>query len=249
MAIRLTDGSEFLHIPKTGGTWVISVLKEMKLFDKQVGHPHSDFDQSNHAFTSFEHLGSLLDKLGNRLLGRKTPIPTRFCVVRNPFSWYESWWKYQQGLGWPDWGSETSKYDWHPNSVLNGLQDNDFNEFVLKVLKKRPGYVSELYHSYTKTGIDYIAKTESLRDHLQLILNSMGFQFDPSLIENHGKRNESTVTDGINWDEKVKSMVLKVELPAFLHYDYLEESQREEFAFDSRDGVHEAILRVYKLAK
>ncbi|MEP4133615.1 MAG: hypothetical protein ABJL71_03280, partial [Cyclobacteriaceae bacterium] len=245
----LTDGSEFLHIPKTGGTWVISVLKEIKLIDKQIGHPHSDFDHSNHAFTSLEHVDSLFDKLGSRLVGRMAVIPTRFCVVRNPFSWYESWWKYQQGLGWPDWGVENSKYDWHPNAVLNGLQDNDFNEFVLKVLKKRPGYVSELYHSYTKHGIAYIAKTESLRDQLQVILKSMGLQFTPSMIQNYQKRNESKVVEPIVWDEKVKAMVLKVEFPAFLHYDYLDEGQKKDFGLDPLDGVHEALRRVYQLGK
>ena len=46
MTVRLVDGSEFLHIPKTGGTWVESVLRESRLVASTFGHEHADYDRN-----------------------------------------------------------------------------------------------------------------------------------------------------------------------------------------------------------
>jgi len=46
MALRLRNNCEFLHIPKTGGTWVESVLKANDLIINRLGNKHSDFDRT-----------------------------------------------------------------------------------------------------------------------------------------------------------------------------------------------------------
>lgn len=43
MAVILKDGSVFLHIPKTGGTWVTSVLRELGLARCSIGHRHANW--------------------------------------------------------------------------------------------------------------------------------------------------------------------------------------------------------------
>ena len=46
MALLLKNNAVFLHIPKTGGTWVRSVLQEFDLVQGPLGHGHSDFERA-----------------------------------------------------------------------------------------------------------------------------------------------------------------------------------------------------------
>ena len=44
MALLLKKGECFLHIPKTGGSWVSVILKEQGLVHKEIGyHKHIDW--------------------------------------------------------------------------------------------------------------------------------------------------------------------------------------------------------------
>ena len=196
MAIRLIDGSEFLHIPKTGGTWVKKVLRDNKLIQQElIGfNDHADYDRvvlddmmCYSTYTGRDYLREAskfaLRKVG-KLVGVKgaspDPLPQRkrFCFVRHPLSWYESWWKYMGGLNWRDWGEVNRAENWHPSLVLNGLGSNDFNQFVRNVINERPGHVTELMFSYTKPGISFIGKNENLTDDLISILEMLNLPFD-----------------------------------------------------------------------
>ena len=42
MAVMLKCGAIFLHVPKTGGSWVTSALANQGLIKKQFGHIHAD---------------------------------------------------------------------------------------------------------------------------------------------------------------------------------------------------------------
>lgn len=144
MAIKLKNGAEFLHIPKTGGTWVTEILEQLDLIDRHIGgHKHVDYDRllyfTKNIRSGREYLKEAMVRASRKLRrgflkGRNeetvTHNPIRFCFVRHPLTWYESWWKYMSGRGWNDWGTENSAGDWHPNSILNGLGSDDFNEFV-----------------------------------------------------------------------------------------------------------------------
>ena len=44
MALRLIDNSVFIHIPKTGGTWVSKVLEDQNLVKNHKGSKHTTFD-------------------------------------------------------------------------------------------------------------------------------------------------------------------------------------------------------------
>ncbi len=45
MSLLLKNGSVFLHIPKTGGTWTRQVLGRLGLIDAEVGLPHGDYER------------------------------------------------------------------------------------------------------------------------------------------------------------------------------------------------------------
>jgi len=151
-------------------------------------------------------------------------MPFTFCFVRNPFSWYESWWKYMSNRDWNKWGKSNSFMEWHPNSVLNGLGSPDFNKFVVNVLSRRPGYVSELYGSFANSSVNFIGKNENLCEDLITVLNHLNLRFNEDAIRNQEKINVSTSTKKLNWSDQTISLINKYESVALSHYGYEEES-------------------------
>lgn len=239
MAIKLINGAEFLHLPKTGGSWVTEKLESNNLIASHFGHMHANYDLTlyyerirkmdgrQHLLAAMKLLMKKIKLNQHSTLDQNTPF--RFCFVRNPFSWYESWWKYSKGRDWREFGVENSSLKWHPNSALNGLGSNDFNEFIWNVIKKRPGYVSELFFSYTKPGISMIGRIEHLREDLEYILSFINLKFDKKDLLTSSKINVSkTPSDEIEWDPKLKAMIKNIELPAFIHFGYLSEEEQKE---------------------
>ena len=123
MAIVLTEANAlFVHIPKTGGTWVEHVLHRCGI--ETAPAPRAAEASVRHATPS-------------QLLGN---YRFRFTFVRHPFSWYESWWKYQAGV-WQVFEPDV----WHPQRVLEPCASDDFLRFVRRCVEREPGYVSRMY--------------------------------------------------------------------------------------------------------
>ena len=253
MAVQLINGAEFLHIPKTGGNWVKSVLEENELISKNVGHAHADYDRNlfRHTLNEWQHLRESIKLVQEKLLrgfgyseNSDSGDVFRFCFVRHPLSWYESWWKYMGAKNWPYWGTQNSKKSWHPNSTLNGLGSTDFNEFVRNVVRERPGYVSELLFAYTKPGISFVGKTENLREDLSHVLDILGLQYDSTTVEESSKVNVSkTDQKKIRWDPNLKKTVMRLELPALLHFGYLSAKEKNELGIEMKIPTNKALHR------
>ncbi len=238
MAIQLTDNATFLRIPKTGSAWVRSILEKNNLILAYKGHQHGDFDANlfgNRSMTGRQHLAEALHLLKGRVfpnsMNKNVRSPFRFCFVRDPFSWYESYWKFMEGRGWNDWGKINSSQHWHPCAVLNGLGSSDFNEFVWNVVNRRPGYVSELFYSYTKLGISYIGKTETLREDLLAVLRHLKVDFAEEDIFDSSRVNESNKpAKKIEWEPSLRKLVTQLEMPALVHFDYLTDSLKGQYS-------------------
>lgn len=229
MAVLLRGGAVFLHIPKTGGSWVHQVLKDARLCRGSFDHKHADFDRVL-ANRWEQHGRALVGRLVDAVSAPRVPDRRgfRFCFVRHPLRWYESYWKFMQGRDWNDWGAENSRAKWHPNSVLNGLRDPDFNGFMRKVLRKRPGYASELLFAYTKSGIGFIGKNENLTHDLMAVLRHLGLPFDEARLRTRERVNVSKDSNArVEWDPELRRLATKMDLPALAHFDYLTESDRE----------------------
>ena len=253
MALRLIDGSEFLHIPKTAGSWVTRVLEDNGLVAKRVSRKHATYDLNLFG----ERTGSdkQLLRYGLRVgaarvksllripgEGPDSPARFRFCFVRHPLSWYESWWRYMQGQNWNHWGRQNSSRYWDPDSLLNGLGSDDFNTFVANVVRARPGYVSELFYAYTKPGISFIGKTETLCEDMLTVLNHLGFSVDSTALTRAGKENASARSpDDLVWDNDLKRLVMQLELPALVHFDYLDYAERRTFGVPDSIVPHQAL--------
>ena len=226
MSVMLKNGSVFLHIPKTGGKWIENALDELSLKKYKFSHNHADMDRTvNFAGHYPTYFMRKIVKHGP-FVHRNIRDAFKFCFVRHPLKYYESYFKYAWSLDWPEFPgldvhSKTDK--WHPNSVLFDIGDKDFNQFIRNVIKKRPGYVTELYGSFATPDIDFIGKTENLVEDFINVLHLMKVDFDEQYVRDLKPVNVSKKpSNPIKWDPKLKEEILKIEYPALVKYGYVD---------------------------
>lgn len=233
MALILKGGALFLHVPKTGGNWVTKVLQESGLVEYSLGPKHADV---NHLFV--RRSGGMIGSAGyvhhekellNYMLKKRLGLLSKeksfmFCFVRHPLAWLESWFKYmsQPTHNWLYWGDERDVEKWHPNSILNGLGDVDFNQFVQNVIRKRPGYVTEMFGWYTTPEVDFIGKQENLKEDLISVLKTLNLKFDEGFVRDYPIVGESKkLSSPIVWNNQLKEEVLRIEYAGLVRYGYL----------------------------
>lgn len=224
MAVILKNGALFLHIPKTGGTWVTKVLREAGLMRCSIGHRHANLDHL--LAPGFQGVGRKLEWAWKRGFFLRThPRPFTFCFVRHPLDWYESFhlYKNQPELNWEHDGEENNFHRWHPNAVLNGLggEGRGFNEFVSAVMDRYPGYVSALFSHYTFRPVDFVGRQENLREDLVAVLERLGCEFDPELVRGRERINRSRrESEKPRWDPAVRERALRLERAALERFGY-----------------------------
>lgn len=261
MAIRLRGGAEFLHIPKTGGSWVETVLDQNGLIDRYLGHKHATYDANllGATLTGRDQVRRAAKTVFGRLvrLGRAPhkprpreethpPVtePLRFCFVRHPLAWLESFWRYQSGRGWKRLqGVEGSPDYWHPMAVLNGLGGGEFVPFVENLLARRPGYVSELFLSFAKADVAIVGRNESLRDDLAVVLDRLGLAYDRATVFDSERVNQAKRSrEGVDWPESLREDTMRAELIGLAHFGYLSDEERERLGVGERIGTHPGLI-------
>jgi hypothetical protein len=226
MALLLKNNAVFLHIPKTGGTWVKNILASLDLVKAPLGKEHSDFERS-FWHDKLHHDSKVARQLLRRAI-RSPKAPVRiepgcfkFCFVREPLNWYESWWRFMQSRNWKSWGDDRDPYKWHPNSMLNGLGSPDFNTFVFNVNKKRPGYVTEMYGWYVRPGISFVGKLECLPQDLIKAFALMKLDVDLKRISGVSEANESPASIPMpEWDPELRKQTLRLEYAGYVRFGY-----------------------------
>lgn len=225
MALMLKNGAVFVHIPKTGGMWVTDVLTKCGLVKYRFSQKHADMERILHCGRHYPlwHLKKCLRR--GPLWHRDIVAGFKFCFVRHPLRWYESFWRYMCGRGWNEWAHRTrsGKRLWHPNAMLDGLGSDDFNEFIRGVAARRPGYVTEYLGWYTTPEMDFIGKQESLVDDLIRVLDVLNENYDEDRIRNWPRVNESRGPKGRpEWDPELRAEVERLEYAALVRYGYAE---------------------------
>jgi len=236
---------QFLHIPKTGGVWVVTALRAAGIAKKRRGHEHATFDRAEIEDLTLD--GSLPMRMAviwarvlrkYHLLGK----PRRsFCFVRHPLRWYESYWRYQMDQGNLPWGYENTACYWHPASALNGTMSQDFNEFVSNVISKAPGFFTSLYFAYAKPWVEYVGKTESLVDDLLFVLNAEKISCDQTAIQNCRKANAAR-TRKPEWNKMLMEQLILLELPSFLHFGYFSEEECRQRELAGTFSLHNGLI-------
>lgn len=228
MALLLKCDGLFLHVPKTAGTWVTAVLRDLNLVQARVASKHADME---HVLRCARHYpGRYLEavlKVGP-FWQQKARRAFKFCFVRHPLSWYESYWLFMNARGWNRWGvNRRGLRRWHPNAALDGLGADDFNQFIRNVLETKPGYVGQMYGWYATAAIDFVGRQERLACDVVEALSRMRVPFEEDRVRGHIPVNVSRGSDQRPvWDKGLLRDILRAERAALETFGYTEE--REE---------------------
>jgi len=237
MAVLLKPGAVFLHIPKTGGSWVETALKRAGLFRFRVGHKHADLPHVlnyRHEYR-WQYTKRVL-RYGPGLQ-RDIAAAPKFCFVRHPLKWYASYHRFMKQEGWQQFGG-VGNNPWHPNAPLYPLADDDFNTFIANVVEHAPGYLTGLYEDFAPSTGNLrgsnpgssghfpdtvkVGRQESLGDDLVRILGELDIAFDEAAIRGTGRVNVSRNTQdaAYTWDESLQRQLIEAERGAFDRFGY-----------------------------
>lgn len=204
MAILLPR-SLFLHVPKTGGTWVREVLDVSGLMRGETicmnnGEPFRR-SGANHCF--FQTVPESL--LHNRFT---------FAFVRHPLTWYQSYWAYRMETEWSNSADQVRSYN--------------FNEYIRMRVKYLPGFLSRYYRKYCEREdgirLSFIGQYEHLTSGLIRALSEADESFSVSTIvsiaQNNAASSLSHWASRCVYEPETAQMVLDTEREAIEQYGY-----------------------------
>lgn len=239
MALLLHSGAIFLHVPKTGGSFITSVLNDLGLVRRTLGHIHADRSRVPSRAGQYSPVELLAENVKSRLpvvvkqrgksihrsIGQSQTAqgparrPFTFCFVRDPLCWYESFWSYMTRRAGPDWSREPDLLGWHPCAPLAHLGHGDFAGFMEAVVRDEPGFVTQLYGRYVMDGIDFVGRQESLTDDLVSLLERLDVPHNGDAIRSRDAVNTSR-TDRIEWPSDLRAEVERLEYSARVRFGY-----------------------------
>lgn len=191
MAVQI-DRAIFLHIPKTGGTFVTNYFKETNM-----DHGVEDLAESAHIN------GLKLKEL------RPNTEDLAFCFVRHPLTWYRSYWQMKQvevparGGGW-----------------IDSLVDLPFHDYLTEILKQTPGYLTRFFGGYTER-CRIIGKQENLREDLDNILRFLRIPYRREYIYRRVSDNVIPSTKKYSYELAMEIMRTESIVIRKYDYDYI----------------------------
>lgn len=227
MAFLLKNRVVFIHVPKTAGSWVVSCLKELNLIEMKLGPEHADYERIFNF--SGHYLGAYLKK--SCLLKCSVDSYLRECrafaFVREPVSYYESWWRFMQDVDWKRFSKDKNysrfklKADlWHPYAQMEPWGALPFNEFIERLIQESPGFLSNLYEKYIPYDSKVIiGKQENLLKDMNRILQELYGRSYEKEINGVPKVNASKAPKP-EWDPKLKKELVKLEYAAYRRFGY-----------------------------
>ena len=252
----LKCGAVFLHIPKTGGSWVTRVLTDCGLIEREFGHIHADmvrvlyYSSGRQVFwrAAYEAAKSRVPRaIKFRIMKpvrqrRKTQqqtskVPFCFCFVRHPVCWYESWWRYMNARAGTDWAAESDLLGWHPCAAIKHLGADSFEQFVRNVIQHRPGFATELFAQYAQPRISFIGKQENLADDLIDVLQQLNITFDEQRIREHAAINVSSREASARLSDDLRAELERLEYAGMARYRYSMTSTVASTTTDHESGT------------
>lgn len=194
MPILLEDSNCLILLtPKTGSRWLAEAIRTLGLNYQIVGNPK---------FRGHDTLW---------MFGQNFTVTAAF--VRNPISWYGSYWAYQESRGWP------------VNHFVDTLGNSDLRYFVEAVLRKYPKFLTRMFEEYTgkyENPIAFIGKQEFLRFDLLKLLDRIG---EPNVsridLLRYPAVNKGILRYKVPLD--LQDFILEQERDAFERYGYVRE--------------------------
>ena len=199
MAIRI-DKAVFLHIPKTGGTWVTNYFRDSGMLREEIKVQHP--------------LGKVYLAHANGLELQQSDLP-KFCFVRHPLTWYRSYWQMKH-FNVPD----------RSQGYIDTAVDQLFHEFIKTITTDRPGFLSEYFAEYTDYCL-HVGKQETLREDLNEILSLLEIDFDKDTLFHRKSENVIPTIQKYSWELAMEIMKTEKEIVDKYGYDYIPEGVME----------------------
>jgi hypothetical protein len=157
MALVIPGRLIFVHVPKTGGTWIKKVLRP------QIGGA---------IYTRTSH-GNPWAAAGHPDLRDLEGIEGYRCAfVRHPVDWWLSFWRHRQRRG----GS------WDMSLELDrAVRAKTIKRYVHHILERMPGFVSMMFAQYAGVPgheIDFVGRLERFDADIRIALTRAGFDVD-----------------------------------------------------------------------
>ncbi|MCX6197893.1 MAG: sulfotransferase family 2 domain-containing protein [Bacteroidetes bacterium] len=227
MSTLFKSNAVFLHVPKTGGTFFrkIIVALDLRVFD--FGYEHADMERTLHSFKHYPANAVRSSFLLRKNIDSHVKLCFKFCFVRNPYGWYESYWRFMQDINWNDLKAYRSKNKfgiyvdtWNPVNLLLPYANANFNVFIESVLNAEPGFLTKLYEQYADPlHINYLGRQETLEEDIKKIFDILKISYDKNIFEKTPRANESKTQKPI-WSEELKNRVYDSERGVFEKYKY-----------------------------
>jgi hypothetical protein len=150
LATAITEKLAFIHVPKTGGTWAVEAMKRAGVPLRPIDAPER---QGGH-FLASEVSANLFT----------------FGFVRNPLTWYVSYWLHRHTFE-----------DWDPTDPLEPYVHEPFENFIEAVIANKAGFLSEVYANFLgrpDSPVSFIGRYESLAADLVTALRLAEQPFD-----------------------------------------------------------------------
>jgi hypothetical protein len=188
----LFEHSVFLHVPKTGGTWVRTAARA-------AGLPFEEYrvDDDIHADLSY----------------CPRPDAFKFAFVRHPCDLYASYWRFKIREGW----DPRNPFDLDCGSE----QFDRFVRNVIEKEPAWCSRMFADYVGPRERAIEFIGRFEHLADDLVLALTSAGELFDEARLRGTPAVNTSRgMTAGSDWSLELIDAVASSERDAFERFGY-----------------------------
>jgi hypothetical protein len=191
--VLIFDQAVFLHVPKTGGTWVKAAVTN-------AGIPCEEYvvDEDIHGDLSYcPHRDRFI-----------------FAFVREPLTLYQAYWRFKMTAGW----DQRNPFD----ECCQAPVFTEFVENVLRGEPAWCSRMFEDYVGRTREEeISFVGRFESLADDLVRALRMAAIPFDERAIRSTPPINVSTVSrDLARWTDDLAGRVRQSERRAIERFDY-----------------------------
>lgn len=153
MALILSNGSVFLHNPRTGGGFATAVLRKCGVVREGLGAKH--------------------DCPG--VLPMDMTVP-HYVFVREPYAWIRSVYAIQADWGWPTYPKHESRW-WHPFREINDpplVAKQHFTAFLAWMMTEHPGWVTRLFTKFADWPNSVVLRTEEMTAALERVVREAG---------------------------------------------------------------------------
>lgn len=192
--VRIQKGI-FLHIPKTGGTFVTNYFRETGMLREEV---------------KIEKFGRMiyLAHIDGTHITDQAQNDVVFCFVRHPLTWLRSYWQHRQFI------SDRS------NGSIDTIVDFPFDDFVEYFIRDLPGYISLFFAGFADYS-HFIGKQENLRDDLNHLLKCMRVNYNYHWLFDRPQENVNVSIEKFSMKQALKIMKLEQAMVQRFEYNYI----------------------------